>query len=73
MDHVKLLVEAAGAKMDCLLKSDRLAERPTQEEFDRIYRGYFSSTETLLARTRMPARRTPMDCGPGVEAIGYLP
>jgi hypothetical protein len=26
-----------------------------QEEFDRIYRSYFTNTEALLARTRMQA------------------
>ena len=44
-----------------------------QEEFDRIYRSYFTNTEALLARTRMQAGRTPMDCGLEVEAIGYVP
>ena len=43
------------------------------EEFDRIYRSYFTGTATLPARTRMQAGRTPLDCGLEVEAIGYVP
>ena len=74
MDHLKLLVEAAGSNMDCLLKVIVwLKDQRQQEEFDRIYRTYFSSPETLPARTRMQAGRTPMDCGLEVEAIGYVP
>jgi 2-iminobutanoate/2-iminopropanoate deaminase len=74
MDHMKMLVEAAGSNMDCLLKVIVwLKDQRQQEEFDRIYRSYFSSTETLPARTRMQAGRTPMDCGLEVEAIGYVP
>jgi 2-iminobutanoate/2-iminopropanoate deaminase len=74
MDHLKKLAEAAGSNMDCLLKVIVwLKDQRQQEEFDRIYRGYFSSTETLPARTRMQAGRTPMDCGLEVEAIGYVP
>jgi 2-iminobutanoate/2-iminopropanoate deaminase len=74
MDHLKKLVEAAGSNMDCLLKVIVwLKDQRQQEEFDRIYRTYFSSTETLPARTRMQAGRTPMDCGLEVEAIGYVP
>lgn len=74
MDHMKTLVEAAGSNMDCLLKVIVwLKDQRQQEEFDRIYRSYFSSTETLPARTRMQAGRTPMDCGLEVEAIGYVP
>ena len=46
---------------------------PSQEEFDRIYRTYFTSQDALPARTRMQAGRTPMDCGLEVEAIGYVP
>src|SRR6266853_1731280 len=46
---------------------------PFDEEFDRIYRTYFSGRETLPARTRIQAGRTPMDCGLEVEAIGYVP
>lgn len=74
MDHLKMLVEAAGSNMDCLLKVIVwLKDQRQQEEFDRIYRTYFTSTETLPARTRMQAGRTPMDCGLEVEAIGYIP
>jgi len=74
MDHMKKLVEAAGSNMDCLLKVIVwLKDQCQQEEFDRIYRGYFSSAEAMPARTRMQAGRTPMDCGLEVEAIGYVP
>ena len=74
MDHLKKLVEAAGSNMDCLLKVIVwLKDQRQQEEFDRIYRSYFSSTDALPARTRMQAGRTPMDCGLEVEAIGYVP
>jgi 2-iminobutanoate/2-iminopropanoate deaminase len=74
MDNVKSLVEAAGSNMDCLLKVVVwLKDQRQQEEFDRIYRTYFTSAETLPARTRMQAGRTPMDCGLEVDAIGYVP
>jgi len=74
MDHLKRLVEAAGSSMDCLLKvTVWLKDQTTQERFDRIYRRYFSSAETLPARTRMQAGRTPMDCALEVDAIGYVP
>ena len=72
--RLKKLVEAAGSNMDCLLKVIVwLKDQRQQEEFDRIYRSYFSSQEALPARTRMQAGRTPMDCGLEVEAIGYVP
>lgn len=74
MDNMKKLVEDAGSNMDCLLKVIVwLKDQRQSEEFDRIYRTYFSSRETLPARTRMQAGRTPMDCGLEVEAIGYVP
>ena len=74
MDHLKMLVEAAGSNMDCLLKVVVwLKDQRQQEEFDRVYRTYFSSAEMLPARTRMQAGRTPMDCGLEVDAIGYVP
>jgi 2-iminobutanoate/2-iminopropanoate deaminase len=74
MDHLKKLTEAAGSNMDCLLKVIVwLKDQRQQEEFDQIYRGYFSSQAALPARTRMQAGRTPMDCGLEVEAIGYVP
>jgi 2-iminobutanoate/2-iminopropanoate deaminase len=74
MDHMKKLVEAAGSNMDCLLKVIVwLKDQRQQEEFDRIYRSYFSGPETLPARTRMQAGRTPMDCGLEIEAIGFVP
>jgi 2-iminobutanoate/2-iminopropanoate deaminase len=53
MEHLKKLVEAAGSNMDCLLKVNVwLKDQRQQEEFDRIYRTYFTSQETLPARTR---------------------
>ena len=56
MDHLKRLVEAAGSNMDCLLKVIVwLKDQRQQEEFDRIYRSYFSSQEALPRRTRMQA------------------
>ena len=74
MDHMKKLVEAAGSNMDCLLKvSVWLKDQRQQEEFDRIYKTYFTSQETLPARTRIQAGRMPLDCGVEVEAIGYVP
>ena len=74
MDNMKKLVEDAGSNMDCLLKVIVwLKDQRQAEEFDRIYRTYFSSRETLPARTRIQAGRTPMDCGLEVEAIGYVP
>ena len=74
MDNMKKLVEAAGSNMDCLLKVIVwLRDQRDAEAFDRIYRTYFSSRETLPARTRIQAGRTPMDCGLEVEAIGYVP
>ena len=74
MDNLKKLAEAAGSNMDCLLKVIVwLRDQRDSEEFDRIYRTYFTSRETLPARTRIQAGRTPMDCGLEVEAIGYVP
>ncbi len=74
MDNMKKLVEAAGSNMDCLLKVIVwLRDQRDAEEFDRVYRTYFTSRETLPARTRIQAGRTPMDCGLEVEAIGYVP
>lgn len=74
MDHLRQVVEAAGSNMDCLLKVIVwLKDQTKAEAFDRIYRTYFSSSETLPTRTRMQAGRTPMDCELEVEAIGYVP
>jgi 2-iminobutanoate/2-iminopropanoate deaminase len=74
MDHLKKLVEAAGSTMDCLLKVVVwLKDQSQQEAFDRIYRRYFTSADTLPTRTRMQAGRTPMDCGLEIDAIGYVP
>jgi 2-iminobutanoate/2-iminopropanoate deaminase len=74
MDHLKKLVEAAGSNMDCLLKvSVWLKDQRQQEEFDRVYRTYFSDLTSLPARTRLQAGRLPLDCGVEVEAIGYVP
>ncbi|MDP9465614.1 MAG: RidA family protein [Actinomycetota bacterium] len=74
MDHLKSLVEAAGSNMDCLLKVVVwLKDQSDQEEFDRIYSGYFQSAESLPTRTRMQAGRTPMDCALEIDAIGFVP
>jgi 2-iminobutanoate/2-iminopropanoate deaminase len=74
MDHLRALLEAAGSNMDCLLKVVVwLRDQNDQATFDRIYRTYFSSEETLPTRTRMQAGRTPMDCALEVDAIGYVP
>jgi 2-iminobutanoate/2-iminopropanoate deaminase len=74
LDNLKKLTEAAGSNMDCLLKVIVwLRDQRDSEEFDRIYRTYFTSRDTLPARTRIQAGRTPMDCGLEVEAIGYVP
>jgi 2-iminobutanoate/2-iminopropanoate deaminase len=74
MGNLKKLVEAAGSNMDCLLKVIVwLRDQRDAEQFDRIYRTYFSSRETLPARTRIQAGRTPLDCGLEVEAIGFVP
>lgn len=73
LDHVKQIAEAAGSNMDCLLKVNVwLKDQTRMEEFDRIYRTYFSRPESLPARTRIQAGRTPMDCELEVEAIGYI-
>ena len=74
MDNIKKLVEAAGSNMDCLLKTNVWLKDQTQaEEFEKVYVKYFSSFETLPARARMQAGRTPMDCGLEIEAIAYVP
>ena len=74
LDNMKKLLAQAGSSMDCLLKVIVwLKDQRQAEEFDRIYRTYFSARETLPARTRIQAGRTPMDCGLEVEAIGYVP
>jgi 2-iminobutanoate/2-iminopropanoate deaminase len=74
MDHLKEIVEAAGSTMDHLLKVNVwLKNQKDSPVFDRVYRSYFNSPETLPARTRLQAGGTPMDCGLEVEAIGYIP
>ncbi len=74
MDNLKSLVEAAGSNMDCLLKVVVwLKDQSDQEAFDRIYRSYFRSEESLPTRTRMQAGRTPMDCALEIDAIGFVP
>ena len=74
MTHMKKLVEAAGSNMDCLLKVNVwLKDQSKQEEFDRVYRTYFTNFETLPARTRLQVGRLPLDCGVEVEAVGYVP
>ena len=74
MNHMKWLLEAAGTSMEHLLKvTVWLRDQDEAPAFDRIYRSYFPSTESLPARTRMQAGRTPFDCGLEVDAIGYIP
>jgi 2-iminobutanoate/2-iminopropanoate deaminase len=74
MDHLKQIVEAAGSTMDHLLKVNVwLKNQSDAPIFDRVYRRYFTSQETLPARTRLQAGGMPMDCGLEVEAIGYIP
>jgi 2-iminobutanoate/2-iminopropanoate deaminase len=74
MDNLKSLVEAAGSNMGCLLKVVVwLKDQSDQEAFDRIYRSYFDSQESLPTRTRMQAGRTPMDCALEVDAIAFVP
>jgi 2-iminobutanoate/2-iminopropanoate deaminase len=74
MDHLKLLVEAAGSNMDSLLKVVVwLKDQSDQEAFDRIYRSYFGNIESLPTRTRMQAGRTPMDCALEIDAIAFVP
>jgi 2-iminobutanoate/2-iminopropanoate deaminase len=74
MTHMKRLLEAAGSNMDCLLKVNVwLKDQSKQEEFDRVYRTYFTNFETLPARTRLQVGRLPLDCGVEVEAVGYVP
>jgi 2-iminobutanoate/2-iminopropanoate deaminase len=74
MDNLKALTEAAGSNMDCLLKvTVWLKDQATSEEFDRIYKTYFTSQATMPARTRMQAGRTPFECGLEIDAIGYVP
>ena len=74
MDHLKLLIEAAGSNMNCLLKVVVwLKDQSDQEAFDRIYRSYFDSSESLPTRTRMQAGRTPMDCALEIDAIAFVP
>lgn len=74
MDHIKLLVEAAGSTMDHLLKVNVwLKDQTRSEVFDKIYRGYFSDQMSLPARTRIQAGRMPLDCDLEVEVVGYVP
>jgi 2-iminobutanoate/2-iminopropanoate deaminase len=74
MDHLKQIVEAAGSTMDHLLKVNVwLKSQSDAPVFDRVYRRYFSSQQTLPARTRLQAGGMPMDCGLEVEAIDTYP
>jgi 2-iminobutanoate/2-iminopropanoate deaminase len=74
MDNLKTLMEAAGSNMDCLLKvMVWLKDQSQQNEFDRIYRRYFRTTEALPTRTRNQIGRSPMNCDVEVEAVGYIP
>jgi len=74
MDYLKDIVESAGSTMDHLLKVNVwLKNQSDQPVFDKVYRRYFKSPETMPARTRLQAGGTPMGCGLEVEAIGYVP
>jgi 2-iminobutanoate/2-iminopropanoate deaminase len=74
LDHMKLLLEAAGSSMDHLLKVVVwLRDQDDNVAFDKVYRSYFSSAAALPARTRIQAGRTPLDCGLEIDAIGYVP
>ncbi|QPN32327.1 RidA family protein [Diaphorobacter sp. JS3051] len=74
MNHLKWLMEAAGSNMDCLLKVVVwLKDQNQMGAFDKIYRSYFSSDETMPTRTRIQAGRTPFDCALEIDAIGYVP
>jgi len=74
MDNIRKLVEAAGSNMDCLIKTNVwLRDQSQAEEFEHIYRRYFSTPDMLPARARLQAGRTPMDCGLEIEAIAYIP
>ena len=74
MDYLKEIVEASGSTMDHLIKVNVwLLNQADQPVFDRVYRTYFRSPETMPARTRLQAGGTPMGCGLEVEAIGYIP
>jgi 2-iminobutanoate/2-iminopropanoate deaminase len=60
--------------MDHLLKVNVwLKNQSDQSVFDKVYRRYFTSPETMPARTRLQAAGTPLGCGLEVEAIGYVP
>ena len=55
LDNMKKLLEQAGSNMDCLLKVIVwLKDQRQAEEFDRIYRTYFSSRENLPSTGRCP-------------------
>jgi 2-iminobutanoate/2-iminopropanoate deaminase len=74
LENLKMVMEAAGSNMDCLLKvMVWLKDQGQQHEFDKIYRRYFRTTEVLPARTRIQAGRLPMNCDVEVEAVGYVP
>ena len=74
MDHLKSLVEAAGSNMDCLLKVVVwLKDQSDQEAFDRIYRSYFDSSESLPTRTRMQAGERRWTARLEIDAIGFVP
>lgn len=74
MKHLKLLLEAGGSNMDCLLKVVVwLKDQSKMGPFDDIYRSYFSNNDALPTRTRIQAGRTPFDCALEIDAIGYIP
>ena len=64
MDYLKEIVESAGSTMDHLLKVNVwLKNQSDQPAFDKVYRTYFKSPDTMPARTRLQAGGTPMGCG----------
>jgi 2-iminobutanoate/2-iminopropanoate deaminase len=59
--------------MDCLLRVTMwLKDQSRQEEFDHIYRRYFSNQDALPTRTRIQVGRLLMNSDVEVEAIGYV-
>ena len=72
--NLKEILREAGSNVDCLLKiMVWLKDQSQQEVFDKMYRGLFSSRESLPARTRVQANRLPMNCDVEIEALAYVP
>jgi len=77
MDHMKMLVEAAGSNMDCLLKSRSGSRtRASRRSSTGLSQLFLIGRETAVAY-RMQAGRTPRDCGskstrslyPGIKPV----